>query len=64
MSGPDGGRHVVGVGVLEHVARRPRMKRGVHTLLLGERGERHHLDVAVQSTNLTRRLDPVDRRHL
>jgi hypothetical protein len=64
VRGPDGGCHVVGIGVLEHIARCPCLERGVHTFLLGERRERHHFDVVVESANLAGRLDPVDRRHL
>jgi hypothetical protein len=64
VRGPDRGCHVVGIGVLEHISGCPRLERGVHTLLLGERRERHYLDVVVESAHLTRRFDPVDRRHL
>jgi hypothetical protein len=35
MRGPHGGRHIVGIGLLEDVGRCPCVERGVHTLLIG-----------------------------
>ena len=64
MSGPDGRGDLVGVGVLEQVPGGAGLERGVHALLLGERGQRHHLDVVVAGADLAGRLDAVDRRHL
>ena len=64
MSGPDGRRDLVGVGVLEEVPGRAGLEGRVHALLLAERGQRHHLHVVVASADLTGRLDAVDGLHL
>ena len=63
LGAPDGDRHVVGVGVLEQVARRPRLERGGDPLLLDEAGERDDLDVRAARLDLGRGGDPVHDRH-
>ena len=64
MGGADRGRDLVGVGVLEQVARGAGLERRVHALLLAERRQRDDLDVVVARADPPRRLDPVDRLHL
>src|SRR6476646_315366 len=49
-------RHLVGIGVLEQVARRARLQRRVDALGLAERGQRDDLDVAVLRADAARRL--------
>jgi hypothetical protein len=57
-------RYLVGVGVLEEVAGCARLQRGVHSFIVAERRQSHHLDVVVPRADSSGRLDSVHRLHL